>query len=204
VKVVENGVDVDYFRPSPGAERPGSLVFVGGMNWYPNRDAVIHFLTDIWPIVLRSNPRRSVTIIGQHPPAEVTRLDDGRVHVTGFVDDIRPHLDAAEIYICPMRDGGGTRLKILDALAMEKALVASGLAVEGIDLIEDEHYVRADTPTDFARAIDRLGSDPSLRRRLGRNGRLLVERKYAWSVIGQSLEAAYADAIASGEGEVLS
>jgi glycosyltransferase involved in cell wall biosynthesis len=117
--------------------------------------------------------------------------EDSRVVVTGFVEDVRPYLDAASIYVCPIRDGGGTRLKVLDALAMGKPLVATGLAVEGLSLVEDEHYLRAETPFEYVTQIRRLEHDPILRYRLAHAGRDLVVRRYAWEVIGEKLERAY-------------
>jgi len=192
IQVVENGVDAEYFRPEHRSERPRSMVFAGGLNWYPNRDAANYFLTEVWPLLAPSDPMWSVSFVGQSPPDDLLRMASERVDFPGFVDDVRPYLDQAEIYICPMRDGGGTRLKVLDALAMEKPLVATGMAVEGIDVVDGEHYLRADSAPEFARAIERLASDPPLRRRLGRNGRLLVEARYAWPVVALSLEEGYA------------
>jgi glycosyltransferase involved in cell wall biosynthesis len=113
------------------------------------------------------------------------------VVVTGFVEDVRPSLDEASIYICPIRDGGGTRLKVLDALAMGKPLVATGLAVEGLSMVEEQHYLRAETPSEYVTQIARLEQDPSLRRKLALAGRELVLQRYAWEVIGEKLERAY-------------
>ncbi len=197
-RVVENGVDVEYFLPEPEARtRPGSLTFVGGMNWYPNREAVLFFIREVWPLLLMSNQDRTVTFVGQDPPPELLQLGDQRVRAPGFVDDVRPYLREAEIFICPILNGGGTRLKILDALAMARPLVATTMAVEGLLLVDGEHYLRADHPDEFVAMIDRLAADPELRRRLGTNGRRLVERRYSWPSIGRSLEEAYTEAATS-------
>lgn len=196
VRVVDNGVDVDYFTPGAGGgERDGGLIFAGGMNWYPNREAVLFFLREVWPALSADRAARRVTIVGQDPPGELlAAARDPRISAPGYVPDVRPYLDAASIYICPIRDGGGTRLKVLDALAMAKPLVATALAVEGLELEEEVHYLRAEEPADYVRQIRRLEGDDALRTRLARAGRALVERRYAWDVIGRELELAYQEA----------
>lgn len=201
VRVVENGVDVEYFGPhEPIGKGEGSLVFAGGMNSYANREAVLYFLHEIWPLLRDEGPRRELVIVGSDPPEELlaaSRRDD-RVHAPGFVDDVRPYIDRASIYVCPIRQGGGTRLKILDALAMAKPLVATEMSVEGLGLREKEHYLQADDPEDWVRQIERLEEDIELRRQLARNGRRLVEERYSWETIGEDLEAAYREAVRSG------
>jgi len=193
VAVVENGVDLEYFRPSPpGGQKQDGLIFVGTMNWYPNREAIRYFLKEIWPLLLADNPRRRLFVIGRDPPGDVlAAARDAAVHVPGYVEDVRPYLAAAAIYVCPIRDGGGTRLKVLDALAMAKPLVATALAVEGLNLVDEEHYLRAETPVDTVRQIRRLERDPDLSRRLAWSGRRLVERHYSWDAIGTRLNQTY-------------
>lgn len=193
IDVVDNGVDTEYFQPmSSPEEHDGYLVFVGGMSWYPNRDAVQWFVNDIWPLLREQSSRRRVVLIGRNPPAEVQKAaQQGSVRAPGFVDDIRPVVDRAMAYICPIRKGGGTRLKVLDALAMAKPLVATSFAVEGLGLQEEKHYLQANSPKDWERQIERLEQFPTLRRRLGEAGRKLVERRFAWGVIGEKLECSY-------------
>jgi sugar transferase (PEP-CTERM/EpsH1 system associated) len=197
VHVVDNGVDLEFFRPNRPFGRPGAgLVFVGGMNWYPNREAMLFFVNDIWPALLEDDPRRTVAIVGAHPPAQVVAASrDPRLEVTGFAEDVRPYMQRASIYVCPIRDGGGTRLKVLDALAMAKPLVATRLAVEGLVLEEDRHYLRAETPAEFVAQIRRLEGNAGLRRHLAESGRQLVEARYSWDVIGRRLEEAYQGAV---------
>ena len=195
--VVDNGVDTEYFRPNASiASDPHHLVFAGGMNWFPNREAIRYFARDIWPALIRENPNRRATIIGREPPRELLDAADERLVVTGFVDDVRPHIHRAGIYVCPIRNGGGTRLKILDALAMGKPLVATELAVEGLFMEPEVHYLRAETPPDYVLQVKRLEENEELRCRLSAAGRRLVEERYAWSVIGHSLASAYDVAIA--------
>ncbi len=198
---IPNGVDVDYFRSTrePG-EGCGGFVFVGGMDWYPNREAVRFLTREIWPVLAEDDPHRRLTVVGRNPPPDLVRLQerDSRVSVPGFVDDVRPIMDDALAYLCPIRDGGGTRLKVLDALAMAKPLVATGLAVEGLDLVDGIHYLRAESPRDYLHQVRRLESDPELRRRLATEARRFVEQRYSWEVIGEDLARAYARAVDDG------
>lgn len=198
VEVVENGVDVDYFRPrSPADDHDGHVVFVGGMSWYPNRDAMLWFAREIWPRLRSYNPSLRAQIIGREPPGELLRLASkgAGVNAPGFVDDIRPVVDRALAYVCPIRTGGGTRLKVLDALAMAKPLVATSFAVEGLGLEDGIHYLRAESPEEYAVQIRRLEEHPSLRVRLAEAGRDLVVDRYSWDVIGRNLEHAFQKAV---------
>jgi glycosyltransferase involved in cell wall biosynthesis len=166
---------------------------MGLLNCFPNRDAVSYFLTDVWPALVADDPRRRITIVGREPPPELFALaaGDTRVSILGNVPDVRPHLDAASIFVCPLRVGGGTRLKVLDALATGKALVATTLSVEGLDLADGEHYLRADTPAEFVAQIRRLEADAAVRRRLAQAGRQRVIERYGWERIGEKLGRAY-------------
>lgn len=191
IAVVENGVDTTFLRraaaPPPA---PGTIVFAGTLGWYPNRDAVEFLLREIWPTLRATDDRRRLLLVGRDPPA--TGEHDGRVEVTGFVADVRSYLQRASVYVCPIRVGGGTRLKVLDALAMSLPLVATAAAVEGLDLIEGIHYLRAETARDFITAIERLERDHTLRRGMGEAGRALVVERYDWSRIGGQLDDAFA------------
>jgi glycosyltransferase involved in cell wall biosynthesis len=191
--VIANGVDVDYFRSSGGGREPGHLVMVSGMNWFPNRDAVMFMITDIWPKLSARLPDVTLTIVGASPPPAVTELAarDARVTVTGFVDDVRPYMDRAQVYLCPMRDGGGTRLKILDALSMGLPIVSTTMGLEGIDVQPERDVLVADTPDEFVTQIERLVGAPELAGRLGANGRAFVERQFAWPVIGHQMRLAF-------------
>jgi glycosyltransferase involved in cell wall biosynthesis len=200
-RVVPNGVDTRFFRPRlPLGHGDGGLLLVGGMDWYPNRDAASFFLHEIWPALLRERPQRRAALVGAHPPRELTDAHtDRRLSVPGFVRDVRPYLDEASIFLCPMRDGGGTRLKVIDALAMAKPVVATALAVEGLDLEEGRHFLRAESVADFVRQVRRLEDDPPLRGRLAREGRALVERRFDWEVVGRALEDAYLEAVEAND-----
>ena len=191
--VMANGVDVDYFNPNGTAVVPGNLLMASGMNWFPNRDAVLHMCNEIWPLLVQKMPELSWTVVGASPPQEVLDLAarDARVTVTGFVDDVRPYLSQAEIYLCPMRDGGGTRVKILDALAMGKAIVSTSMACEGIDVTAGKNVLFADSPSEFVTQIQRLRNDIELRQSLGREARRFVTDHYSWPVIGRNLSTVY-------------
>lgn len=186
---VPNGVDADYFKPAHSPSAAPSLIFVGSLNWYPNVDAVMFLLREVWPMTKARHPQLRFDIVGSAPPKSVlslaSELKDVRVH--GFVDDVRPLMDAAMLYVCPIRDGGGTKLKLLDAFAMEKCVIAHPMACEGIDVSAGINVCLAESAQAFADAIDRLVSDPATRLAIGRAARSLVVEKYAFSKIGHQL-----------------
>lgn len=193
--VLANGVDVDYFRrqsPLSAVER-GHLIMVSGMNWFPNRDAVLYMAESVWPELSRRLPEARLTIVGASPPQAILDLAarDPRVTATGFVDDVRPYMERAQVYLCPMRDGGGTRLKILDALAMGVPIVATQMALEGIDVVPEQDVLVANEPSEFVRQIERVVNDAALWTQLHTNGRSFVERHFAWPVIRREMEAAF-------------
>lgn len=190
---IENGVDVDYFKPrTDSASEKNSLIFVGGLNWYPNKDAMIYFADEIWPL-LKVSCQVSMDVIGQDPTEKLLDLarQDPSYRVHGFVDDVRDYIEDAGIYVCPIREGGGTRLKILDALAMRKPLVAHPLSCEGIDVKDGESVLFATHPAEFRDKILLLLGNRELRNRMGEAGRDLVCRKYSYTSIGDKLSRLY-------------
>ena len=194
--VVPNGVDTKYFTPSGDARTP-ALIYTGGMNMFANRDAVTYLLEEIWPIVAASVPDVRFFAVGQDPPKELLAYAarDPRVVVTGKVPDIRPYVAEAAVYVVPLRVGGGTRLKVLDAMASGKAIVSTSIGCEGIDVTPGEHLLVGDTPAAFAQATIDLLKDPARRRALGTSARGQVERRYSWDVVGRQLLDAYDQAI---------
>ena len=195
--VVPNGVDTRYFTPAPEKETP-ALVYAGGMNMFANRDAVMYFVTDIWPRITAVMPDVRFFAIGQDPPEELRALAarDSRLVVPGFVTDVRPFVWEAAVYVVPLRVGGGTRLKVLDAMAAGKAIVSTSIGCEGIEVTPGEHLVVEDSPEAFARATVALLQDAGRRRELGSAARAQVERRYAWPVVGEMLLDAYRQAMA--------
>lgn len=194
--VVENGVDLSYFTPDPLVPaKQGSLIFAGGLGWYPNLDAMRHFVTDIWPLVVRDIPGCVMNLVGRGRDDQVSKaaLDHPNRFLThGFVDDVRPYLSSAAVYVCPIRDGGGTKLKMLDAMAMKKAIVAYPEASEGLGVEDGKHVLIVDSPADFAKTVVSLLSDERRRVALGDEARLLVEGKYSFESIGRGLANLYA------------
>ncbi|VAW53764.1 FIG137776: Glycosyltransferase [hydrothermal vent metagenome] len=187
--VIPNGVDINYFVPGNHKATANSMVFAGGLSWYPNLDAM-HFLTDeIWPLLKKSVPDVTMNVIGKNPSKKLLSKNekDKNFIVHGFVDDVRPYISNAMIYVCPIRDGGGTKLKILDALAMGCAIVAHPMAIEGIDLTHNENVMLAETAEDFVQQITSLFNNPLLRKKLSENGRQVAVNNYSYDSIGKKL-----------------
>lgn len=201
VEVIPNGVDIEYF--SPGSEDEGqqrSLIFVGGLNWYPNRSAMLWFTRKVWPSLRAQCSSVRLDIVGAEPPRELLELaeKDERVKVHGFVDDVRPLIARASIYVCPIFDGGGTKLKVLDAFAMGKAVVAHPVACEGIDVTPGENVLFAQDAAEFESTVMTLLAAPEERGRLGAAARALVERQYSYSAIGGELRSVFEETARGG------
>ncbi|MCP9450580.1 MAG: glycosyltransferase family 4 protein [Nitrospira sp.] len=194
--IVPNGVDVEYFTPRQGNGRP-TLIYTGGMNMFANRDAVLYFLEKMWPLIKKAVPAVRFFAVGQDPPKELLDIAarDAQVVVTGYVNDVRPFVWDATVYVVPLRVGGGTRLKVLDAMAMGKAMVSTSIGCEGLDVKADVHLLVADEPAAFADKTIQLLRNAECRTRLGRNARELVEQCYSWKKIGRRLVEAYRLAI---------
>ncbi len=187
--VVPNGVDCGYFCPQGLPQRPDSLIFVGTMSWYPNADAVLFLLRAIWPAIHKARPGATLDLVGANAPREVRALAAKVPGVTlrGFVPDVRPLIDAAALYVCPIRDGGGTKLKILDACAMGKCVIAHPIACEGLALEAGKHVVLASTAEHTVAAILQLLDDPNTRRRIGEAARRRMLEQYSFDSIGAAL-----------------
>jgi polysaccharide biosynthesis protein PslH len=191
---VPNGVDVEYFRPEATPPIDNTFVFVGTMDWYPNVDAMRFFVHEVWPSLKTCLPDATMGVVGGNPPAWLREAAtaDPSLRVYGFVDDVRPYLAGAKVYVCPIRDGGGTKLKMLDALAMGKAIVAHPLAAEGLDVVAGEHVVYASTAQDYLDALPSLLADEARLAALGRAGRELVVARYAFGMLGRELASHFA------------
>lgn len=191
VTVVPNGVDVDYFGPSPPGS-PQRLVFTGNMQTLPNVDAVDWFCRE----VMVHLPEVSLDIVGLNPSREVQALAGPRVAVHGSVPDVRPFISAAGVFVVPLRIGSGTRLKILEAMAMGRPVVSTRVGAEGLGLRQGEEALLADTPREFAQAVSSLVTDEALRGRLAERGRRLVEERFSWAVLAPAMERAYEECVA--------
>ena len=193
VSVVKTGVDTTYFSPAREPARPDSLVFTGSMDWLPNEDAMLHFVRDILPHIRQQEPGVTLSIVGRAPtPAVQALAREAGIDVTGRVDDVRPHVAEAMAYVVPIRIGGGTRLKIFEAMAMGKAVVSTTVGAEGLPVTPGADIVIEDTPERFARAVVDLLRDRVRRARLERRARELVVSRYDWTVVGRDLERALA------------
>jgi glycosyltransferase involved in cell wall biosynthesis len=189
--VVPNGVDTERFRPEPGAVRPRTLVFNGLLQYRPNLDAAYWLVDEIWPRVVARCPDARLAIVGRGEATDLARLARPGVEVTGEVPDVRPHLHAAAVVAVPIRMGGGTRLKVVEGLAMGKAMVSTALGCEGIAVRDGEHLLIADAADAFAARVVELFEDPARAAMLGRAGRTLMEDEYSWEIAGTRLRALY-------------
>lgn len=189
--VVPNGVDTSYFTPSSETPEPYSLVFTGAMSYLPNNDGVLYFLDNIFPLILKKAPETKVYIVGSNPPERLTRRASRNIIITGFVEDVRPYVRRASAHIVPLRMGSGTRIKVLEAMAMKKPIVTTSIGCEGIDIVNNETAIVADEPIAFAEGVLKLLRDNVLRLKLSANGFELVNEKYEWSVIGKEVEHLY-------------
>jgi glycosyltransferase involved in cell wall biosynthesis len=189
--VVPNGVDVDAFRPEVGREE--GLVFVGGLNWFPNRDALEYFCDAILPRLRTNGEATPVRWLGGGGSEEARShyRDRYAVELAGYVRDVRPYVRDAACYVVPLRVGGGTRLKILDAWAMGKAIVSTSIGCEGLHAEDGRNILIRDDPQGFADAVRAVLHDATLRHRLGSEGRRTVERHYSWERIGESMLPLY-------------
>jgi sugar transferase (PEP-CTERM/EpsH1 system associated) len=197
--VIPTGVDSEFFSPSPTPSAPDarSIVFTGSMDWLPNEDAMLFFCRDVLPAIRAAEPAASLTIVGRAPTPAVRQLASQQgVAVTGRVDDVRPYLDAAAAFVVPLRVGGGTRLKIFEAMSMGKAVVSTTIGAEGLDVTPGSHLLVADEPGAFAQAVVSVLRDVPLRRHLEQAGRSLVVQQYDWSAVAGSLEHALTGAAA--------
>jgi glycosyltransferase involved in cell wall biosynthesis len=191
--VIPNAADVEYYQPRSNDPPPDgrTVVFFGFLSYVPNVDGVNHFVKDIWPRIAETHPEARCKIIGDRPPPSLLALAGPRVELTGFVPDLRPHLAAAAAVVVPLRLGGGTRLKIVEAMAMGKAIVSTALGAEGIEATPGRDLLVEDHPAAFADAVNRLLTEPGLATRIGQSARRLAVERYAWSGAARALEGFY-------------
>ncbi len=192
VAVVPNGVNLDFFQPLERAEFAPHVVFTGLMNYPPNIDAVVWFCESVLPLVERRYPEIRFSVIGDKPTSDVRALVRLRgVEVTGRVPDVRPYLANADALVVPVRSGAGTRLKILEAMAMRRPVVSTRQGAEGLEITPGTDILLGDTAAEFAEQICALLSSASAGDLLGREGRRLVERSYDWPICFRGLDDLY-------------
>jgi len=194
---IPNGVDLDFFKPIGLPVQPNCLIFVGTMNWYPNVEAVIYIAEKLWPRLKMKHPDLRFDVIGANPPEKIRSLADrfSDFHIHGFVDDVRPFIEKAAVYVCPIRDGGGTKLKILDAMAMAKTVVAHPIACEGINVTHEKNVLLAEDDISFINHIDSILHSDERRTALGLEARKLIEQCYGYHSIGEKLSKAFCDCV---------
>ena len=191
LSVVPNGVDTEYFRTSGTEPEPNTLIFTGTIGYYPNTDGICYFMDAILPRIRREVPDVKFLIVGNHPPEEIRRRASNGVMVTDAVPDVRPYYDRASVAIVPLRIGGGTRLKITEAMSMSKPVVSTSIGCEGIEVQHGETILIADDPEHFAQSVVSLLKQPERRVALGEKGRALACAKYDWHLSASRREEVY-------------
>jgi glycosyltransferase involved in cell wall biosynthesis len=193
IEVIENGVDIKYFSPPENLTNNKNIIFAGRLDQYSNRESILYFCAKVWPIIKKQNPDIRFVIIGNNPPAKLAEIanKDKNIDLLGYVDDVRPHFATAMISVCPIKDGGGTRIKILDALAMGMPIVSTSIGCEGIDVTPGIDVFIADTPQEFADKVNSILTDICKRQSLSKNARKTAEDKYSWKVISEKLDHVY-------------
>lgn len=197
VTTVPNGADIDYFRPLPEiAEEPDTVVYFANFGWPPQDDAALFFHNEILPRVRREIPGTRLILAGKTPPPAIRALASDDVIVTGLVPDIREYVQRAAVVVLPLRVGAGTKHRVFQTLAMEKALVTTSVGAEGIALEHGKTAMITDDPAEFAALTVRLLRDTALRGQLGRAGRELVVDHYDWRANYRKLDQVFQEAVA--------
>lgn len=196
VEVVANGVDCHYNQPGAGSIRPDSLIYSGALTYSANFDAVQYFLADIYPQIKHAIPTTTLTVTGSTKSVDTAALQlDDSVHLSGYVEDIRPVIGGSAVCIVPIRQGSGTRLKILEAMALGTPVVSTSKGVEGLEARHEEHLLIADDAASFAEGAMRLLRETDLRQRLACSARRLVEERYDWKKIGEQFVGLVEDVV---------
>jgi len=195
-EAIPTGVDLEFFSwtepPNVDSDHPPTVVFTGSMDWAANVDGVRFFLEQIWPKVLVRAPEARFVVVGRNPPASLLALaqQTRQVEFTGFVDDVRPHVRGAHVFVIPLLVGGGTRIKAFEAMAMGCPVVSTSIGIEGLGVLPGEHFVLRDQPSAFAEAIVGLFAEAPMRARLSRAARALVDKRFGHRVAARIFETA--------------
>lgn len=186
--IIPNGVDTSYFKPNKSINvEPYSMVFTGMMAYTPNYDGMLYFLDEIFPHIREEIPEAKIYIVGKRPPQELKNRESENVKVTGFVDDVRPYVWKSSVFVVPLRMGSGTRLKVIESLAMKKPVVSTTIGCEGINVEDEKSILIEDSPKEFAEGVLRLFKDQKLRSKLTSNGYEVIKNHYEWSSIGDKM-----------------
>jgi sugar transferase (PEP-CTERM/EpsH1 system associated) len=202
--LIPTGVDIEYFRPGSESEDSNTVVFVGSMDWLPNQDAVEYFVDSIYPLIKSRKPKTRFYVVGRRPPEKIKNLEkaDPSIKVTGTVDDVRPYVDKARVYIVPIRIGGGTRIKIYEAMAQKKAVVSTTVGAEGLPLTDGKHIIIKDQPDQFAEAVCSLMENAEMAGQLGENARKFVTGEVSWEKIARKFSDALEGIVNQRRGKV--
>jgi len=186
VSVVPMGVDLDYYQPGSRSDEL-NLLFTGTIRYFPNKDAVLYFYHEIFPLIKESVPKAKFYVVGNSPPKSITNLmGKGDIVVTGRVEDVRPYFDKSAVFVCPLRSGSGMQAKLLEAMAMGVPIVTTSMGADAFDAVLEKDMMVADDPKLFAKKVVQLLKDRELRQNIALSARNLVEKKYGWSsVVGQ-------------------
>lgn len=201
IEVIPLGIDADFFSARPAEEKPDTVLFRGVMGFLPNADAARFFYREIFQRVKAELPGARFVVAGANPPPDLQAwaAADPALSVTGFVEDMRAPMSEASVIVCPMRIGSGIKIKLLESLAMGKAVVATPLACAGLELRADEHLLVAEAPEQFARCVAQLLRDPKRRAQLGEAGRRWVRERYTWDEVCRRFEEVYRKAMSHGK-----
>jgi glycosyltransferase involved in cell wall biosynthesis len=180
--VCRNGVDLDHYK-TDSPEKDGSLLYTGDMSWWPNTDACHYFIREIFPLIKEKKPDARLVLAGREPPFSLLTLRSRNIEITGYVEDIRPYFEKAGVFVVPLRAGGGTRLKILEAMAMKVPVVSTSVGCEGLEVENGRHLLIRDNPRDFAESVVKITADDAFSRDLASNAFTLVKTAYNWESI---------------------
>ena len=197
IEVIPNGVDTVSFASGPEVQERHALIFVGNMGYLPCIDAINYFCGQILPMIRQAVPDVEFWVVGRDPPESIKRLNGNGIHVTGRVQDVRPFYEQSTVCVVPLRAGGGTRLKILEAMATGRPVISTSIGCEGLNLVDNEQILIADDPASFAQKSIELLTNPSLRKQISTNSRRFMESCYDWSVIVERLIEVYQQVAAS-------
>lgn len=186
--VIPNGVDLEQYEGGWGPSRPDTLIFPGALTYQANFDAMVYFLGTVFPLIRAQQPDATLRITGRTDGVPLHRLpaSDG-VTLTGYLDDVRPAVAQSRVCVVPLQTGGGTRLKILEAMALGTPVVSTSRGCEGLEVTSGEDILIADEPNEFADAVLRLLGDQALRMKLTANGQRLMRERYSWDQIGRRI-----------------
>jgi glycosyltransferase involved in cell wall biosynthesis len=189
VEVIDTAVDTDFFQNGAGSEIGDRVVFMGSMDWLPNQEGVRFFVRDVWPRIRSTRPNATFQIVGRNPPPAIVALGTvPGVEVVGGVPDVRPYVSSAAVFVVPLLVGGGTRLKIYEAMAMGRAVVSTTIGAEGLPLTPGRHFLQEDAPEKFAAAVIQLLNNPDLRHEIGDEADRFVRSRYTSETVARQFE----------------